>query len=110
MVMKRYPRTAAAGEFFFHEAARRRPRPDWIEICRIDHGYGNVIDFPMIQDRAALLWVINLGCIDLNQWYAHLRRRRSAGLRALRSRSRRGAAFERVLETALIVQRGARRR
>jgi bifunctional non-homologous end joining protein LigD len=24
----------------------------------------------MIQDRAALLWVINLGCIDLNQWYA----------------------------------------
>ena len=32
----------------------------------------------MIQDRAALLWVINLGCIDLNQWYATLRRRRSA--------------------------------
>ena len=26
--------------------------------------------FPMIQDLAALLWVINLGCIDLNQWYA----------------------------------------
>ena len=24
----------------------------------------------MIDDRAALLWVINLGCIDLNQWYA----------------------------------------
>ncbi len=24
----------------------------------------------MIQDRAALLWVVNLGCIDLNQWYA----------------------------------------
>ena len=25
---------------------------------------------PDDQDRAALLWVINLGCIDLNQWYA----------------------------------------
>jgi bifunctional non-homologous end joining protein LigD len=24
----------------------------------------------MIQDVAALMWVINLGCIDLNQWYA----------------------------------------
>jgi DNA primase len=22
--------------------------------------------FPMIQDRASLMWVINLGCIDLN--------------------------------------------
>jgi bifunctional non-homologous end joining protein LigD len=29
-----------------------------------------VIDFPMIQDRASLVWIINLGCIDLNQWYA----------------------------------------
>jgi bifunctional non-homologous end joining protein LigD len=24
----------------------------------------------MIQDLPALLWVVNLGCIDLNQWYA----------------------------------------
>jgi bifunctional non-homologous end joining protein LigD len=68
MVMKRYPH-GAAGDFFFMKRAPT-PRPAWIEICSIDHGSGNVIDFPMIQDRAALLWVINLGCIDLNQWYA----------------------------------------
>src|SRR5437867_4122571 len=68
MVMKRYPH-GAAGEFFFMKRAPS-PRPDWIEICSIDHGSENIIDFPMIQDRAALLWVINLGCIDLNQWYA----------------------------------------
>jgi bifunctional non-homologous end joining protein LigD len=29
-----------------------------------------VIAFPVIDDLAALLWVVNLGCIDLNQWYA----------------------------------------
>src|ERR1051325_4113070 len=46
------------------------PRPDWIEICNIEHESGNIINFPMIQDVAALMWVINLGCIDLNQWYA----------------------------------------
>src|SRR5256885_2665157 len=46
------------------------PRPAWIELCSIEHGSGNIIDFPIIQDLAALLWVINLGCIDLNQWYA----------------------------------------
>jgi bifunctional non-homologous end joining protein LigD len=68
MVMKRYPH-GAAGEFFFMKRAPS-PRPEWIEICSIDHESGNVIDFPMIQDRPALLWVINLGCIDLNQWYA----------------------------------------
>jgi len=68
MVMKRYPH-GAAGEFFFMKRAPS-PRPDWIELCSIEHSSGNVIDFPMIQDLPALLWVINLGCIDLNQWYA----------------------------------------
>ena len=68
MVMKRYPH-GIAGEFFF---MKRTPsgHPDWLETCRIEHGSGNVIDFPMINDAAALLWVVNLGCIDLNQWYA----------------------------------------
>ncbi|MBI1734629.1 MAG: hypothetical protein HYR51_05585 [Candidatus Rokubacteria bacterium] len=68
MVMKRYP-NGAAGEFFFMKRAPT-PRPDWIETCSIEHASGNVIDFPMIQDTASLLWVVNLGCIDLNQWYA----------------------------------------
>ncbi len=68
MVMKRYPH-GAAGEFFFMKRAPT-PRPDWIPTCRIEHDSGNVIDFPVIDDLPSLLWVINLGCIDLNQWYA----------------------------------------
>jgi bifunctional non-homologous end joining protein LigD len=68
MVMKRYPH-GAAGEFFFMKRAPV-PRPDWIRTCSIEHESGNVIDFPVIDDLASLLWVINLGCIDLNQWYA----------------------------------------
>lgn len=68
MVMKRYPH-GAAGEFFFMKRAPS-PRPEWIHTCRIHHGSGNVIDFPVIDDLPSLLWVINLGCIDLNQWYA----------------------------------------
>ncbi|HEX5815072.1 MAG TPA: non-homologous end-joining DNA ligase [Methylomirabilota bacterium] len=68
MVMKRYP-NGAAGEFFFMKRAPRS-RPAWIETCAIEHSSGSVIDFPVINDLAALLWVINLGCIDLNEWYA----------------------------------------
>jgi bifunctional non-homologous end joining protein LigD len=68
MVMKRYP-NGASGPFFFMKRAPQ-PRPPWIETCAIEHASGNVIDFPVIQDLPALLWVINLGCIDLNQWYA----------------------------------------
>ncbi len=68
MVMKRYPH-GAAGDFFF---MKRTPpgAPAWLETCSIEHDSGSVIAFPVIDDAAALLWVINLGCIDLNQWYA----------------------------------------
>ena len=68
MVMKRYP-NGAAGEFFYMKRIPV-PHPEWIETCSIEHDSGNIIDFPMIQDLPALLWVINLGCIDLNPWYA----------------------------------------
>ena len=68
MVMKRYPH-GAAGEFFFMKRAPS-PRPEWIRTCSIEHASGSVIDFPMVQDLPSLLWVVNLGCIDLNPWYS----------------------------------------
>jgi bifunctional non-homologous end joining protein LigD len=68
MVMKRYP-NGAEGDFFYMKRAPE-PRPEWIEICEIDHGSAGVINFPIVQDLPALLWLINLGCIDLNPWYA----------------------------------------
>jgi bifunctional non-homologous end joining protein LigD len=68
MVMKRYP-NGAAGEFFFMKHAPT-PRPDWLDICTIEHDSGNLVDFPIVQDLASLLYIVNLGCIDLNQWYA----------------------------------------
>ena len=68
MVMRRYPNGAAGASFFMKEAPS--PRPPWIRICAIDHGDGKVVNFPVIDDRPSLLWLINLGCIDLNQWYA----------------------------------------
>jgi bifunctional non-homologous end joining protein LigD len=68
MVMKRYPH-GAAGEFFFMKRAPS-PRPDWIRTCSIEHASGSVIDFPIAQDLASLLWLVNLGCIDLNPWYS----------------------------------------
>jgi bifunctional non-homologous end joining protein LigD len=102
MVMKRYPH-GASGEFFFMKRAPT-PRPDWIEICRIDHGNGNVIDFPMVQDRASLLWVINLGCIDLNQWYATCDDVDRPDYLHFDLDPGAGAAFDRVMETARVVR------
>ena len=68
MVMKRYP-NGAKGKCFFMKRVPD-PHPDWLETCSIEHASGSVIDFPVVNDLASLLWVVNLGCIDLNQWYA----------------------------------------
>ncbi len=68
MVMKRYP-NGAAGDFFFMKRAPA-PRPPWVRTCAIEHASGNIIDFPIVQDLGSLLWIVNLGCIDLNQWYS----------------------------------------
>ena len=68
MVMKRYP-DGIRGKWFFMKRAPE-PRPGWIETCEIMHKSRNLIAFPMVQDLASLLWVVNLGCIDLNPWYA----------------------------------------
>jgi bifunctional non-homologous end joining protein LigD len=103
MVMKRYPH-GANGEFFFMKRVPH-PHPEWLQTCRIDHRSGNVIDFPMASDLAALLWTVNLGCIDLNQWYAtcddinrpdYLHFDLDPG----------SAPFERVREVALLVRDG----
>lgn len=68
MVMKRFP-NGAYGDFFFMKRAPRG-KPEWIATCPIKHSSGNTINFPVINTLPGLLWLINLGCIDLNQWYA----------------------------------------
>jgi bifunctional non-homologous end joining protein LigD len=68
MVMKRYPNGISGGFFFMKRAPKPRPRS--VPLCPIEHASGNVIDFPVIQNLASLLWIVNLGCIDLNPWYA----------------------------------------
>jgi bifunctional non-homologous end joining protein LigD len=102
MVMKRYPH-GAAGEFFFMKRAPS-PRPAWIETCSIEHESGNIIDFPIVQDRAALLWVVNLGCIDLNQWYARCDDVNRPDYLHFDLDPGAGATFDLVRETALVVR------
>ncbi len=102
MVMKRYPH-GAAGAFFFMKRAPT-PRPSWVRTCTINHDSGNVIDFPVIDDVASLMWVINLGCIDLNQWYARCDDVDRPDYVHFDLDPGNGATFDQVRECALIVR------
>ncbi len=101
MVMKRYP-NGAAGKFFFQKRAPE-PRPEWIETCSIEHASASIIDFPVVRDLASLLWIVNLGCIDLNPWYARCDDVNRPDYLHFDLDPVEGAHFEQVCETALIV-------
>jgi bifunctional non-homologous end joining protein LigD len=102
MVMKRYP-NGWNGPFFF---MKRTPAgaPEWLETCAIEHASKSVIDFPIVNDAASLLWVVNLGCIDLNQWYATCEDYNRPDYLHFDLDPVPGAEFEQVREVALLVR------
>jgi len=102
MVMKRYP-NGIHGKWFF---MKRTPpsHPAWLQTCEIMHKSANLIAFPMVQDLASLLWVVNLGCIDLNQWYARCDDTDRPDYLHFDLDPGPGAPFARVREVALVVR------
>jgi bifunctional non-homologous end joining protein LigD len=102
MVMRRYPNGAFGQSFFMKEAPV--PRPPWIRICSIHHDDEKVVNFPVIDDLPALLWVINLGCIDLNQWYGRCGDYNRPDYLHFDLDPSPGATFAQVLESALVVR------
>ncbi|MBA3895418.1 MAG: hypothetical protein H0X69_17335 [Gemmatimonadales bacterium] len=103
MVMKRYP-NGIRGTWFFMKRAPS-PRPEWIETCEIMHKSSNLIAFPMVQDLASLLWVVNLGCIDLNPWYGRCDDVDRPDYLNFDLDPGRGAPFALARETALVLRR-----
>lgn len=102
MVMKRYPNGWKGKHFFM----KRTPEhaPEWLKTCAIEHGSGSVIDFPLVQNLASLLWVVNLGCIDLNPWYARCDDTGRPDFLHFDLDPVPGAGFDRVRATALLVR------
>jgi bifunctional non-homologous end joining protein LigD len=76
--MKRYP-DGWQGDFFFQKDAPSH-MPDWIPRRRFvvssrDRARTRkTIAAPLVNDEAALLWMVNMGCIDLNTWYSRVDR------------------------------------
>lgn len=102
LVMKRYPNGAAGKPIFMKRGPAEQP--DWIETCAIEQVSGTVIDFPVVQDLASLLWFVNLGGIDLNPWYATCDDVERPDYLHFALNPTPGANFERVCETALLVR------
>jgi bifunctional non-homologous end joining protein LigD len=64
MALKRFV-NGAEGEPFFQKRAPES-RPDWIETVELRFPSGRTASEVVVRDAAQLIWVVNLGCIDLN--------------------------------------------
>ncbi len=64
MALKRFV-NGAAGEAFFQKRAPASV-PDFISTVELSFPSGRTADEVVVSNRAALAWVVNLGCIDLN--------------------------------------------
>ncbi len=66
LTMKRMP--DGIGEGFFYEKTAPSHTPDWVERCHVesDDAKTGVIGYLMVQDLSTLLYVANLGCIEMH--------------------------------------------
>jgi len=73
--MKRYP-DGAFGKFFFQKDAPTH-MPEWIarkafRATSRESRQKRMISYPLVNDELALLWMVNMGCIDMNVWYSRV--------------------------------------
>jgi bifunctional non-homologous end joining protein LigD len=73
--MKRFP-DGIDGKFFFQKDAPSHmpewiPRVEYLSTSR-ESRQKRMIAYPLVNDDLALLWMVNMGCIDLNTWYSRV--------------------------------------
>jgi bifunctional non-homologous end joining protein LigD len=74
--MRRYP-DGTYGKAFFQKDAPKG-MPEWIQTARIlvttrdTPRQRRWINAPLVNDELALLWMVNMGCIDMNAWYSRV--------------------------------------
>jgi bifunctional non-homologous end joining protein LigD len=74
--MKRFREGAGGGSFFQKNAPKGMP--SWIPTRRFRtwprEGESRLVDFPLVNDELALLWMVQMHCIDMNAWYSRVDR------------------------------------
>jgi len=71
---KRYPHGITHEAYFQKQAPRGKP--DWVPTRQFTthprEGGARLVDFTLVNSRDALLWVVQMNCIDMNAWYSRV--------------------------------------
>ena len=72
--LKRYP-DGIRGQAYFHKQAPKG-KPSWVPTRRFRtwprEGESRLVDFTLVNEPAALVWMVQMNCIDMNTWYSRV--------------------------------------
>jgi bifunctional non-homologous end joining protein LigD len=104
--MKRYP-DGWQGKHFFQKQAPSH-MPEWIKRVPFPastrEGEKKIIDYALVDDELALLWMVNMGCIDLHVWSSRADKPERPDWVMFDLDPSEGATFEDVVEVARLVK------
>jgi bifunctional non-homologous end joining protein LigD len=74
--LKRYPHGIHGQAYFHKQAPRGKPR--WIPTRQFRtwprQGESRLVDFTLVNETAAVVWMVQMNCIDMNAWYSRVDR------------------------------------
>jgi bifunctional non-homologous end joining protein LigD len=100
--LNRHP-NGIRGESFFQRDVSNQPPPPWVETAELTSD-GKRVRSVLCQDEATLVYLANLGCIELNPWNSRVGTLDSPDYVVL-DLDPEAVPFERVIETAQAVRK-----
>jgi bifunctional non-homologous end joining protein LigD len=102
--LNRHP-NGIKGKNFFQKNVSKQPPPPWVETISIEtYGGSATAKYLVCQDNASLLYLANLGCIEINPWNSRLGHLDNPDY-AILDLDPKDIPFARVVESALAVRK-----
>src|SRR6478672_6781484 len=104
--MKRWREGLKGGSFFQKQAPKGMP--SWIKTRQFRtwprEGGSRLVDFPLVNDRETLLWMVQMHCIDMNAWYSRVDKPERPDFVLFDLDPSPDVGFEETVEVALLVK------
>jgi bifunctional non-homologous end joining protein LigD len=71
--LSRYP-DGIKGNSFYHKNWNQKNKPPFVQTAKIysESRDGNIINYIICNNKETLLWLANLGCIEMHPWYSRV--------------------------------------
>lgn len=70
----RYP-DGIKGKSFYHKNWNQNNKPTYVETVKVysESREGNIMNYIICNNKETLLWLVNLGCIEMHPWYSRIK-------------------------------------